>query len=102
MRILKFKLNDRTNEISMPKGSQVLQVDDQDGTVMWAACESDNPPETRVFLVVATGETFSTDEGRTLQYQGSSSRMNAHRGLRTVSHVFEVMFPEVDVTALVG
>lgn len=83
-KIFKFKLNIVDEQIiSMPKGSQILSVQEQHGEiVMWALLEDPkNPYYNRKFLIFKTGSQI-TDK---LKYIGTVQTS----GGDLVRHVFE-------------
>lgn len=71
--------------ITMPRGSQILRVDDQNGTAcMWALVQTEEEAEVRHFRVFGTGHPirFGLDE--------HSSFVETFQQGRFVWHVFEV------------
>lgn len=83
--IYKFQCEIGTDEVSMPKGAEILTVQMQMGTpCMWALIDSDEPLyEPRHFRWVGTGHAIDFDTGKhvgTIQVDHGS----------LIFHLFEV------------
>lgn len=83
-KVWKFELFPATT-LTMPKGSKILKVHEQDGKIcLWALVDTETrKAEDRSFIVVGTGHTLPNEE---LEYVGSTH----HDGGTFVCHVFEV------------
>jgi len=83
-RIFKYELLDRTNEVDMPAGAEVLTVQIQhDKICLWAKVDPTARTEKRVFVVYGTGHPIEDDSN--LSYIGTVQMA----GGTLVWHVFE-------------
>jgi len=82
-RILKFPISPNINNmVVMPKGATITHVAEQHGNpTMWAECDTDQPPETRMFVAISTG--FDTVPENTT-FVGTSV------GPQFVWHIYEI------------
>jgi len=82
--VWKTKLGLGKNDISMPKGSNLLTVMEQDSTIcLWYRCDDSAAPETRRLIVSGTGQPAPAPE--TSRYIGSVCQEPF------VWHVFELL-----------
>ena len=60
--IWKFQLKvTDLQEVEMPKGAQVMSVQEQNGALcLWAAVDSEQPKENRVIEIIGTGNPIPT------------------------------------------
>lgn len=57
-----LETNKAQSEIELPKGAEVLTVNEQGGGLhLWALVDPENKPETRVFEVYGTGHKIPKD-----------------------------------------
>jgi hypothetical protein len=72
----------------MPVGARILSVAGQRGApYLWALVETANPPQTRQFLAIGTGQDAAAAE-----YAGYLGQYQIDDG-REVYHVFEIELP---------
>lgn len=70
--IWKFSLQitRRLQGVSIPRGAEILSVQEQRGSVcLWALCDPDEPPVQRYFSIVGTGHKF---DPRARKYLGTA------------------------------
>lgn len=81
--IWKYKI-DGDNIVLMPRGAQILDMQNQnDNVVIWALVDTANPPEERRFRIFGTGQSMENHPGA---YIGTAQ---SHSG-NIVLHVFEI------------
>lgn len=57
--ILKYKLGNEHNTLSMPKGAKVIKLGIQHGIgCMWALVDDEQPKEERIFSFIETGKSI--------------------------------------------
>lgn len=83
--VWKFPLKHGTTELTMPDGSTVLHVHEQDGgPCLWAQVNPNLPKVKRTFEVVGTGWDIPDGKGRFSIYKGTC-HINGY-----VWHVYEL------------
>jgi hypothetical protein len=84
LRIYKYELEiTDAQRVRLPKGSTILSVQDQGGTLcLWALCDITQEDSTRYVYIVGTGNSAGVSEHST--YVGTVQMM----GGRLVWHVF--------------
>ena len=85
--IHKFSIDmEDTFEVKMPRGAQVLTVQEQyDEPQMWAIVDTDAPKETRRFRLVGTGHPI--DPMLNLTYVGTFQLDHG----QFIGHLFEIL-----------
>jgi len=85
--IWKFELvTTNTQKVTMPKGAEILTIQDQQGTTcMWALVDPEAETEQRIFEVFGTGHDIKYDMGISREYIGTYQE----RGGVLIFHLFE-------------
>ena len=69
--IWKYTFHPDTKSFDIPKGANIISVDNQHENIcMWAEVDTDQPEETRYFEVIGTGHNYPAGFV-TLEYIGS-------------------------------